>query len=76
MCLVPFFISLHHRTEGNFSSHVMRPAMVWFLNVCIARSAVFTWWLCGSNSCIMMFSSSRYFLTALEATLPMMLKLV
>ena len=44
------------------------------LNICIARSAVFTRWLCGSTGCIMMFSSYRYFLNALEDTLLMMLK--
>ena len=68
------FISLHHRTEGNLLSHVVRPAMLLFLNVSITRYSAFTQMLCGSNSCILMFYSSRYFWTALEATLSMMLK--
>ena len=62
------FISFHHSIEGNFSSHMLMPAIVLFLNVCIARSSVFTWWLCGSTSFIMMFYYSRCLLAALEAT--------
>ena len=67
------FISLYHSTDGNVSSHVLIPSIVLFLNVCIARYAAFTRWLCGSTSCITMFSSSRYLLTDLEATLSMLL---
>ena len=48
--------------------------MLLFLNVSITRYSAFTQMLCGSNSCILMFYSSRYFWTALEATLSMMLK--
>ena len=70
------FISLHDRTEGNLLSHVVRPAMLLFLNVSITRYSAFTQMLCGSNSCILMFYSSRYFWTALEATLSMMLNTV
>ena len=32
-------INLHHSTDGKFSSHVMRPAILYLLKVCIARSA-------------------------------------
>ena len=68
-CLIIF----HHITEGNFSPHVLRPATVWILNISIASSEAFTWWLCSSVGFIMMFSYSRYLLTALGATLSMML---
>ena len=44
------------------------------MKVCITHSAAFTRWLCGSTGCILMFSSSRYFLTALKYTLSMILK--
>ena len=67
-------MSLHHRTDGKSSSHVQSPAMVWFLKVWMARSAVSEWWLCGLTSCILMPSSSRYDFTAFVATLSMMLK--
>ena len=67
------FMSLHHRTEGKSSSHVQSPAIVWFLKVRMARFAALEWWLCGSTSCILMPSSSRYDLTAFVATLSMML---
>ena len=53
---------------------MLRPEFFWFLNVCIAHSAAFTRWLCVSTSFILMLSSSRYFLTDLEATLSMILK--
>ena len=68
------FTSLHHRTEGNISSHVLRPEKVLFLNVCIEHSAAFTQRLCVSTNCIMMLSYYRYFWTNLEAKLLMMLK--
>ena len=32
-------INLHHSTDGKISSHVMRPAILYLLKVCIARSA-------------------------------------
>ena len=53
---------------------MLGPEFFWFLNVCIAHSAAFTRWLCVSTSFILMLSSSRYFLTDLEATLSMILK--
>ena len=65
-------ISLYHSTDGKVSSHVLRPAIVWFLNVCITHSSIFTWCLCGSTIFILMFSSFRYFLTSLEATFSIM----
>ena len=67
------FMSLHHRTDGKSSSHMQSPAMVWFLKVWMARSAALERWLCGSTSCILMPSSSRYYLTDFVATLSMML---
>ena len=67
-------INLHHSTDGNFSSHVLRPEILLFLKVCIARSTALTWWLCGSDNFTFIFSFSRYFLTALDATLSMMFK--
>ena len=70
------FISLHHRAEVNRLSHVLSPEMVWFLNVWIARSSLLTRWLCVSTSYILIFFSSRYFLSSFEATLLMMLKTV
>ena len=33
--------NLSHRFSGNFSGKEQRPAMKWFLNVCISRSAMF-----------------------------------
>ena len=69
-----FFIRFHHSIEGNLSSHVLRPAIVLFLNVFIARSDAFTRWFCGSNSCILVFSYYKYFFTVFEATLSMILK--
>ena len=68
------FISLYHSTDGNVSSHVLIPSIVLFLNVCIARYAAFTRCFCGSTSCMIMFYSSKYLLTDLEATLSMILK--
>ena len=40
----------------------------------MARSVALTQWLCGSTSFRFIFSSSRHFLTDLDATLSMMLK--
>ena len=68
-CLITF----QHRTDGKSSPHVQSPVIVWFLKVWMARSAALERWLCGSNSCILMPSSSRYVLTAFVATLSMML---
>ena len=67
------FMSLHHRTDGKYSPHVQSPEMVWFLKVWMARSAALERWLCGSTSCVLMPSSSRYDLTVFVATLSMML---
>ena len=67
------FMSLHHRLDGKSTSHVQSPAMVSFLKVWMTRSAALERWLCGSTSCILMPSSSRYVLTAFVATLSMML---
>ena len=44
-----------------------------FLKFCIACSTALAQWLCGSTNCSFIFSSSRYCLTAFEATLYMML---
>ena len=66
------FMSLHHRTDGKSSSHVQSPAMVWFLKVWMARSTALERWLCGSTSCILMPSPSRYDFTSFVATLSMM----
>ena len=67
------FMCLHHRTDGKSSAHVQSPTMVLFLKVWMERSAALERWLCGSTSCILMPSSSRYDLTAFVATLSMML---
>ena len=42
-----YLVNLNHSTNGKFSSHVLRPAIVLFLEVCIARSNELTLWLCG-----------------------------
>ena len=67
-------MSLHHRTDEKSLLHVQSPEMVWFLKFWMARSAALERWLCGSMSCILMPSSSRYDFTAFVATLSMMLK--
>ena len=66
-------INLHHSTDGNFSSHVLRPEILLFLKVCIACSDELMQLLCGLTNCIYIYISSRYFLTALKATLSVML---
>ena len=69
-CLMTF----HHRMDGKSSLHVQIPAIVWFLKVWMAQYAALERLSCGSTSCILMPSSSRYDFTAFVATLSMMLK--
>ena len=68
------FMSLHHRTDGKSLSHMQSPAMVWFLKFWMSRFAALERWLCGSTSCILMPSSSRYDLTTFVATSSIMLQ--
>ena len=53
-------IILHHNIYGNSSSQMLRPDMVWFLNVLIACSAVFNLWSYGVTNCTSIFSLSMY----------------
>ena len=73
-CVLCLFYLFAPRDRRNLLSQFMRPAMVWYLNLWIAHSAVFTPRLCGSTSCIIVFSFSRYSLTALEAIFSIILK--
>ena len=68
-----FLINLHHNIDGNSSSHMHRPEIVWFLKVLIALSAAFTLWSYGVTNCTFMFSLSRYIFIALVDTLSMKL---
>ena len=43
------------RAMGNVGSQVARPAMKWFLKVCIACSARFHQWLSGGTNLIVLF---------------------
>ena len=61
-------INLHHDTDRKISSHVMRPAIAWFMKICITRSTSLMQWLCGSIDFSFIVSSSGYFLNALKAT--------
>ena len=53
------WMTLHHRTDGKYLSHMQSPAIVWFFKVWMALSAALERWLCDSTSCILIPSSSR-----------------
>jgi hypothetical protein len=62
-------INLSHSCNGKFLSTVANPAMKWFLNVWIARSAALTRWFSGSTSCSVASCSFRNCLIVLEHSL-------
>ena len=53
---------------------MLRPAIVRFLKVCIARSSLLMRCLCGSTNCSFIFSYSRYFFTDLDYALSIILR--
>ena len=61
--------SLSHRWSGKSLSHVANPAMKWFLNVLIARSAALLRWMYGGANSNVASSSTMNSLSALEHSL-------
>ena len=61
--------SRHQLERGKFGSVVARPAMKWFLEVQMARSAELRWWMWGGTSWYSTFSAVRKALRIVEASL-------
>jgi hypothetical protein len=61
--------SVSHRLRGRVQSVLLNPAMKWFLNVHIARSAALCGWICGGVSWLSMLLSFVKSCSALEASL-------
>ena len=43
-------MSLSHSVRGKLGSTIAKPALKWFLNVCMTLSAKFCWCVCGVTS--------------------------
>jgi hypothetical protein len=67
--IVAWGTSLSHRCIGKLGSVVARPAMKWFLNVRMARSAAFARWTPGGTNWYWMCSVSMYRFSTAEHSL-------